>query len=178
MSAPVAFAPAISPSLLCWVATELDVHRPPEEPVPRLGAVAGREHAVVAKHALVIVDAHRAARAELDPGLLGERDGRLHPGRHDDVVGVDRLAPGAHRARRAALVEQHLLDLGPDDHADADALGGVLHVRGHVGVESAHDLRRGLDEGRRDVALHERLGHLEADVAAADHDDVVVVAAA
>ena len=146
--------------------------------MPGLGAVARGVDAVVARAALMVVDAHGAARPELDPGVLGQPDGGLDARRHHDVVGVDRLAPGPDRARRPERVEQDLLDLRPDQDAHAEALGRVLHVGGHVGVERAHDLRRGLDQRRGDVALDERLGHLEADVAAADDDDVLVVAAA
>ncbi len=47
---------------------------------------------------------------------------------------------GAHRDRPAVVAEDDLLDLGADEHADAVPLGGVLDVRGHVGVERAHDL--------------------------------------
>jgi hypothetical protein len=43
---------------------------------------------------------------------------------------------------------------------------------------AAHDLRSGLDERRGDVALDERLRHLEPDVAAADDDRALVLAAA
>ena len=57
-----------------------------------------------------------------------------------------------------------------------DALGRVLDVGGHVLVERRHHLAGALDERHPQAALHERLGHLEADVAAADHDRALAAA--
>ena len=62
------------------------------------------------------------------------------------------------------------LQLGAEAHVDADTLGRVLHVGGHVLVEGGHHLAGALDERHPQAALHERLGHLEPDVAPADDD--------
>ena len=139
--AAVALAPAIRPCLLACVPSWMFTGAL-EDAVPGLGAVARGVDAVVARAALMVVDAHGAARPELDPGVLGQPDSGPDARRHHDVVGVDRLAPGPDRTRRPERVEQDLLDLRPDQDAHAEALGRVLHVGGHVGVERAHDLRR------------------------------------
>ena len=86
------------------------------------------------------------------------------------MVGGQVLAVDAHR------VLGDLLELGAEPDVDADALGRVLHVGGHVLVEGGHDLPGALDERHAQAALHERLGHLEADVAAADHDRALAAA--
>ena len=63
-----------------------------------------------------------------------------------------------------------LAQLGAEAHVDTDTLGRVLHVGGHVLVEGGHQLAGALDERHAQAALHERLGHLEPDVAPADDD--------
>ena len=49
----------------------------------------------------------------------------------------------------------------------------VGHQRAHVGVERAHGLRGLLDDDGRAPPLDEGLGHLQADVAAADDHDAL-----
>ena len=67
-----------------------------------------------------------------------------------------------------------VLDLGDrrgGAHVDALGLGALLDVRGHVLVErDVHDLVGELEDRDLHPALDERLGHLDADVAAADDD--------
>jgi hypothetical protein len=58
---------------------------------------------------------------------------------------------------------------------DAEQLEGLDQPFGHVGVERAHELVAALDQGDALPAADERLGHLEADVAAADDDDLLTV---
>ena len=55
-------------------------------------------------------------------------------------------------------------------HVDAQAAHGAEQALGHVGVEGAHQLVGALDQGDLGAPADERLGHLQADVAAADHD--------
>ena len=114
-----------------------------------LGAVAGGEDAVVAGTALVVVDAQRAAVADLEAGVLGQPDERLGADADHDVVGVERLVGRTHRNRRAGVVEHDLLDRRAEHDAHAARLGGVLHMGGHVGVERGHHLRRLLDHRHR-----------------------------
>ena len=65
----------------------------------------------------------------------------------------------------------------PSPHVDAVTAHGVAHHAAHVGVERAHHLGTGVDDGDRRRPTDERLGHLEADVAATDDDDVAALAA-
>ena len=75
---------------------ELDVHRALEDPMPGLDAVARGEDAVVARAALVVIDAQRAAVAELEARVAGEARRRAYARRHDDVIGGQLLAVHAH----------------------------------------------------------------------------------
>ena len=52
---------------------------------------------------------------------------------------------------------------------------GLEEPLGHVGVEGAHELVVALDERDRRPPAHEGLRHLQADVAAADHDHRLAV---
>ena len=128
---------------------ELDVDLAVEHAVVALGAVAGREDAVVPRAALVVVDAQRAAVADLEARRLGDRDRGPRTGADHDVVGGEAAIRRAHLDRRPVAVHDDLLDRRVQHDADAMALGGVLDARGHVGVERAHDLRRSIDH--RDV---------------------------
>ena len=166
-------------ALLVGVRAELDVHRPLEDAVPGLGAVARGVDAVVARAALVVVDAHaRRSAPSSSPASSASADRRLDAGRHHDVVGVDRLAAGPHRARRARRRAGPPRPSSPTQHATprpsaaswtwaAMSASSVPMTCGAASISVVGD-----------VALDERLGHLEADVAAADDDDVLVLAAA
>ncbi len=62
-------------------------------------------------------------------------------------------------------------------HVDAEAAEGREHELSHVRVERRHHLVALLEQRDVRAATHERLRHLETDVPAADHDDLVHAAA-
>ena len=64
-------------------------------------------------------------------------------------------------------------DVDAEPHVDAEPLHRRQEARRHVGVERVHDLVAAFDEGDGRAAPDERLGHLQSDVAAADHHDLV-----
>ena len=141
-----------------------------------LDAVAGGVHAVHVGAALVVVDAQSAGLPEREPRLLGEA--HVGPGAGPDRHVVDRqLALGrAHAAGLPRAVEHDLLDLRREEKAHAVRLGAVLHVVGHVAVERSHDLIGLIDHRDRHPAVDEVLGHLQPDVAGADHDRLAAAA--
>ena len=170
-SAPVALAPAMRPCLLAcvpsWTFTGRSSTRcqdSTQSPAAKTPSWPGQRWWSSTRSAPLSPSSR--------PGVARERRRRAHAGRHHDVVGGQLLAVDA---RRRARVD--LLQLGAEAHVDADALGRVLHVGGHVLVERGHDLAGALDERHPQAALHERLGHLEADVAAADRRRALLAAA-
>ncbi len=137
--------------LLVGVGAELDVDRRVEQAVVGLDAVARRVDAVPG--ALVVVDGDRAGGPERDARPLGHRGLRPDAGGDDDVVGGDVAVGGAHAAWAPVGVQQDLLEPDAQTHVDVVALGGVLHVGGHVGIERGHQLRRLVDQRHAQVAL-------------------------
>ncbi len=59
---------------------------------------------------------------------------------------------------------------------DAALAEGVVHGRGHLGVERGHHLGQGLDERDLQALVDEVLGDLDADEAAADDDGGLLTA--
>jgi len=138
--------------------------------VVALGAVA-RGVDAVDRGLLAAVDADGAPDAGLQPRVGGEAGvGRDAEPEHDDV-GPDRAGRG---------VDDPVLEpLGL--HAQADVDPELAQRRGdrrrHVRVHRAHHLLVGLDQGDLHPPAQERLGHLHADVAAADHHRGLAAAA-
>ena len=114
---------------------------------------------------LAVVDVHGVAGAELDARLGRQLGARTHTDAEDDEIGIDRAVTGDHRP----LLEP--LDAGAAAHVDPVAAQGVGHASAEVGVDDRQRLRPLLDHGRRAAPLDVRLGHLQADVAAADDHD-------
>ena len=163
-SAPVALAPAMRPCLLACVPSWTFIGRSrtrcqdsTQSPAAKTPSWPGQRWWSSTRSAPLSPSSRPAVARE------GRRG--AHAGGHDDVVGGQSPSPST---RTGALGD--LLQLGAEAHVDADALGRVLHVGGHVLVERRHHLAGALDQRHPQAALHERLGHLEADVAAADDD--------
>jgi len=116
------------------------------------------------------VGAQAAVIAQRQAGLAGERGVGPYPETEDDHVRGDGTVGGQHRADPAVASGLESDGSGVGVHIDADALHGPVHGRTHVRVERGHWLRGLVDDGHRDAASHERLGHLDTDVAPADHD--------
>ena len=171
-SAPVALAPAMRPCLLACVPSWTFIGRSStrcqdstQSPAAKTPSWPGQRWWSSTRSAPLVAELEAGVRAR------GPSAGRT-PVAIDDVVGGQLLAVDARpRARQTSS------QLGAEAHVDADALGRVLHVGGHVLVEGGHHLAGALDERHAQAALHERLGHLEPDVAAADDDRALAAAA-
>ncbi len=113
----------------------------------------------------LLVDGDPAARADGQPGprrearLGSDTDRGDHEVRGDPLPGRERHVVHADRRHGGAEPEIHTM---PADAAVDDL--------GQLGVEGCHHLGRRLDDRRGKPAVHEVLGHLEADEAAADDD--------
>jgi hypothetical protein len=83
------------------------------------------------------------------------------------LVGGHGAAGGDRAQDRAGPV--HALQRGREAQVDVVSSHLLLHQRGHRLVDVGHDLREHLDDSDPDAALVQRLGHLQPDVAAADH---------
>ncbi len=134
---------------------------PARDEVAALGAVARRPHPG-RRRGLPFVDVDGALHPELEAGVGGQRRVRRDADAQHDEVGADRPVVGEHRLR---------LEAG-DRHPAAQVEAVVDHRRGHqrthLRIERPHGLRGLLDDDRRAPPLDEGLGHLQADVAAAD----------
>jgi formamidopyrimidine-DNA glycosylase len=148
-----------------------------EQAVPGLDAVARGEHAVVAGQRWWSSVRSPPWSPTCRPRGGGDARLGLDARRDDDVVGAQDAVGGVHRRRAAVGVVLDRLERGGELHADALGLGAVLHVLGHVGVQrDRHDLVGAVDHRDLEAAADERLGHLQADVARADHDRALAAA--
>jgi hypothetical protein len=122
--------------------------------------------------AQVLVDLDPAARAERDPGGLGQRRVGPHPGRqHHEVRLQDGgVSEGDPQAAAVGLLEA----AGTDAEVERDATGAqvCLHRAGQFAVQRRHQLIGELDERHVTAPVPQVLGHLQADVAATDHHHV------
>ena len=101
---------------------------------------------------------------------MGERGVRPDPEAEDDDVGGDGAVGGHHGADPVVGAGLESGDGGVGAHVHAEVLHGPVHRCPHVRVERGHRLGGLIDDGHRDPAPHQGLGHLHADVAPADHD--------
>ena len=144
-------------------------HRLPGQEMSGFHRVAGRED-VRCRGAHLRVDHDPAARPDLQAGVTGEVHVGTRPGRHHDDVGLHGGAVGQIddqpvvrpvtdcRGRRAQ----------PQVHLVGDDV--VAQDPGHLRVQPRHQPLGPLDHGGGQPAVPERLGELQADVAAADDD--------
>src|SRR5215472_3572995 len=158
------------PALLVGVRAERHVLVLAGDQVEDLHAVTTRPDAVVAEDPHLQVRAQAAVITQRQAGLAGERGVRPYAETEDDHVGWDGAVGGQHRADSAVAAGLESDDDGVGVHIDTYALHSPVHRRAHVRVEGGHGLRGPVDDGDRDTASHECLGHLDADVAPADHD--------
>ena len=113
--------------------------------------------------AQLVVDEDAAARTHGEPGGLGQGGLGAHTDGGDDQVGRDGLAAGQRDV------------VGPDGgdaraKAQVDAVGAdaVVHRGDHLRVQGGHHLVGRLHEGDLHAEVHEVLGDLDPDEAAAD----------
>ena len=146
------------------------MHRRPGHQVVRLAAVAGGPHAL-GRGALAPVDPDRALHPDLDARIGGQAArsagcrGRARPGRRRGARRPATTAPSS-TASSAGL----------QPHVDAQPLERVHQRGGHVGVELGIRWSDASTSVTSHAPLDERLGHLQADVAAAHHDHPAHVA--
>ena len=162
-SAPVALAPAMRPCLLACVPSWTFIGRSStrcqdstQSPAAKTPSWPGQRWWSSTRSAPLAPSSRPASRARAVAGRT-------------PVAMTTWSAASSSPSTRTACSETSCSS-APRRTSDADALGRVLHVGGHVLVEGGHDLAGALDERHAQAALHERLGHLEADVAAADDD--------
>ncbi len=143
----------------------------------RCRTLADREDAGVGGAAL-LVDEHTAARGHLEVALAGQGVARPDAGREHHDLRVD-------DPRRSALLGAGLPDAEAGDgrpaldlfrdhsrvHGDAEPLDVPHQGRARRTVElDGHQPRRHLDDVRLQAELDERVGRLEPEQPAADHD--------
>ena len=119
----------------------------------------------------MVVHGDRPGRPEGDAGGLGELDDGSGPDAEHDDVGGQLEVPGDDLRRRGVTFDggHHRIDV--DDQAHGAHPVGDLQTE--VGVEGpGQDRRGGFDDGHVPSFGVERLGDLEADVAASDDDRV------
>ena len=107
--------------------------------------------------------------ADRDPG--GSRQGGVGPVTHaeHDQFRADGAGPGLHRLDMAVLrggEGGHPLALV---QRDADAAQCVGDQGAHIGIKGPHRLRSTVHQCHGEAAADEGFGHLQADVAGADH---------
>jgi len=118
-----------------------------------------------------VVDGDSAGRSEVGAHLPGEvdvradADGEDHQVRGQGLPGVQ--AHGAGGAVVAGLDGGHARG---EPQGDAVAGEGLGDPEAHIRIEGGHHLGQAFDEGDRDAAAGELLGHLQADEAGADDD--------
>ena len=133
-----------------------------------LGAVARCPYSIrLGLHAGVHLD--RPALSERDGGVPGERNIRSGADTQDDQVGRQRATVGRY-ARHPAVARLEPLDRLLEVQSDADIAQRLRHEVPHVRIKRAHYGGGVIDKGYLQAAHHERLGHLQADVSAADDD--------
>ena len=125
---------------------------------------------VVAEDLHLHVGAQAAVIAQRQAGLVCERGVRPDSEAEDNDVGGDGAVGGHHGADPVVGAGLESGDGGAGAHVDAEVLHGPVYRCPHVRVERGHRLGGLIDDGHRDPAPHEGLGHLHADVAPADHD--------
>jgi len=113
--------------------------------------------------------AHVGAGGRLHAGLGGQRHVGPHTQPHHHEVGGDLPGFGGDGPHPPLTVGLEALDAGAQ--AEVHPLGDqpVCHPGAHVGVERGHRLVELLHERDLEAPKLERLHHLQADVAAADH---------
>src|SRR5450759_2756505 len=132
--------------------------------------VAHRVHGGQVRTA-VLVDADRATLARHTGGFEGLRVGTYAHGEHDDVS-VEARAVGEDDGV-GCLSGDHLGSCHTLADVDAEAPKLLGRHVGHLGLERRQDMRRELDEGRRDAPHCQRLGRLDPDEAGPEDDRVV-----
>ena len=110
--------------------------------------------------------------AERQSGLVGKRGVGPDSETEDDHVGGYGPLAGHDRPNLALAIDVNAGDGGVGADVDADLFHRLVHQLAHVGIQRAHRLRGSVDDGHRDASTGQRLRHLHADVAAADHDGV------
>src|SRR5262249_44319174 len=156
-------------ALLVGVGAEGDRDGPVADAVVAFDAVPGRPHAGDARrHAGIGRDA--AARADAHAGIAPELHARRDTQTEHHEAALDRSVAGHDRAHASAVVDVEAFDPRVGDQLDAEAANGVGYERAHVWVKGVHRLGGRLDDGDGAPAVVQRLGELEADVAAADDD--------
>ena len=137
--------------------------------VLHLDRVAHRED-IGLTGAHLLVDPDAAALAERQPGRLRQRGVRTHAkGEDHDVGGMDlaRLRLDIDRSAGRRLETGHAV---AELQAHAVALHEALDDARHVDVQRAEQLRAHFDQRDIEAAVHQVLGRLQPDEAAADHD--------
>ena len=107
---------------------------------------------------------------ESDAGGVGNAAHRDH-----DVAALDGLLTGARAHCDADFLPgsaAHLQDLGPQRKLDAVVTEDPLRLSGDVGILTAHQLRPGLDDRHPVAEATVGVPHFEADIAAAEHDQM------
>ena len=112
-----------------------------------------------------MIDGDTAARPDLEPGAHSQVGLGAHSDGRDHELG----------GHLGAVVERDRVGVdpnggGPGVKPHPVALELARHRLRHLGVEAGEDLRVALDDRGRDAAVGEVLGHLQPDVAGAEHD--------
>src|SRR5262245_45548277 len=122
-------------------------------------------------------DANVAAAVQLDTHFFEADTGGVRDSscRDQEVAALNLPLAGsrahghAHLFPRSAL---HVEGLRLDEESDAFVGEKPLHLVGDVTVLATHDLRAGLDDGHAAAEATIGLGHFQADIATAEHDEV------
>lgn len=158
---PAALVPAIRPWLI-GRAGQGDPRAGSGQGVYRLGGVAhGVNVRVRGFHAPVGL--YATGGADFHAGGSRQSDLRFDADTEEDEIGRQRgaigeLDPGGSKGGGTRL----------DAEIEVRPAGGILQVRGHVGIEQGKNVRIALHDRDVDAAPVKGLGHLQADEAAAD----------
>ncbi len=116
----------------------------------------------------VLVDHDRAARAQLQPGILGQGRFRTDADGEDDHVGIHAASALQGDMQIAVLADgfQSVAQRQPD----VFELQMLVHHGGHFVIDGRHHLVEHFDDGHLQAAVMQVLGDLQADESAPDHD--------
>src|SRR5690606_20083376 len=116
-----------------------------------------------------VVDDDPARGSDRYSGRRGQRRVGPYSQADDRQIGGDLSGGGIDRGEASALVDE-AGDAGAEQDLHAQLLERGGDQARHVGVEGQHRLVGQLDQRHLEAPRGERLGDLDADVAAADHD--------
>ena len=125
-----------------------------------------------------LIDANVATTIQLNAGLLKPDPGGIRnaPRRDQYVAAIEFLLAGGRAHGNIDLLSGpavHIEGLGRDQKPNTFVAENSLHFVGDVGILAAHQPGSGLDHGHAAPEAAVSLGQFEADITAAEHDQML-----